>query len=313
MSNTTNALIVLANNSTNVRNHASPFEAKLYASAWPLRALLAVSPKLAARAAAKAFFTTFRPPIRPDEAALIAAFEPLSVPFGRARLPAWSYGSGPLVLLSHGWSGRGAQLAPFAAALATAGFRAVIFDHPAHGDAIGTRTTLPEMRDALVAVDAWLGGAKAIVAHSMGTILTTLGHALPRASAASPLSPERIVYIAPPVEPASWPRGFARKLGLGEAIDLPMQRATERLAGVTLDSLDPRPVAKTLSTPLLIVHDRADREVPFAAGEALAQMWRGSELVETEGLGHIRVLRDGAVGERILAFLAPLATGAARS
>ena len=46
MSNTTASLISLPNKGTNVRKHANAFEAKLYASAWPLRALLAVSPTL---------------------------------------------------------------------------------------------------------------------------------------------------------------------------------------------------------------------------------------------------------------------------
>lgn len=284
--------------STNVRPHGKLEEA-MYAAGRPLRALLAVSPWLAGRMAARAFFTTYRPPMRPEEQAVLEAAAPFEVRFGRRMLPAWELGEGPTVLLTHGWSGRASQMAPLAAALATAGFRAVVFDHPGHGRAEGTSSTLPEMRDALSEVDGWIGGAHAVIAHSMGTIFTTL-------AMARTIEPRRVVYLAPPIVPESWPRDFARKLGLGPAIDEPLRKATEARAGVTLASLDPRPIARQLETPLLVVHDRADREVRFSEGEALVRMWRGAALHATEGLGHLRILRDPAVGERVLSFLSPL-------
>ncbi len=304
----TDSLIAYPRNRTNVRTIKLqvPRRDAVYAAAWPLRALLRLSPGLAGRAAARAFFTTLRPPVRPAEAALLAAsFERHEVAFGKRRLPVWTFGEGPTVLMSHGWNGRAAQLAPLAGALATAGFRAVIFDHPAHGEAAGKSTTLPEMRAALETIDRWADGADAVVAHSMGGVLTTL-------ALEGGIAPRRLVYLASPVVPASWPEGFARRLGLGPAIDAPLRRAVELRAGVPLASLDPRPIARTRSTPLLIVHDHDDREVPYAAGAALATDWRGAELVTTHGLGHTRILSDPEVGERILGFLAPLRSRSAR-
>ena len=43
----------------------------------------------------------------------------------------YSWGSGPTVLLVHGWEGRGSQLSAFAPALVKAGFRVVAVDMPA--------------------------------------------------------------------------------------------------------------------------------------------------------------------------------------
>jgi alpha-beta hydrolase superfamily lysophospholipase len=258
-----------------------------------------VSPTLAARAAAKAFFTTMRSPVRPEEEVALGWADRFTIPFGRQRLPAWSFGEGPTVLLSHGWNGRASQLAPLGAALATAGFRAVTFDHPGHGEALGDSTNVPEMAHALSQVDAWLGGAHAVVAHSIGTVATTL--AVDRT-----IAPKRLVYLAPPLDPRRWVTTFARSLGLGPSIDAPLERAVERRVGVSLEAIDPRPIAATRDTPLLIVHDRDDREVPFASGEALSRLWIGSQLVATQGLGHNRVLRSPEIGERILGFLAPL-------
>jgi pimeloyl-ACP methyl ester carboxylesterase len=68
----------------------------------------------------------------------------------------------------------------------------------------------------------------------------------------------------------------------------------------------------------LVIHDRGDRDVPFAQGAAIAAAWPGARLHAVEGLGHYRVLRDPAVIEAAVAFLrapafaASLPTRAAR-
>ncbi len=80
-------------------------------------------------------------------------------------------------------------------------------------------------------------------------------------------------------------------------------------AGIALDRIDPRQLVADFDTPLLIVHDRDDTEVPFSAGATLAAMWPGASLHVTEGLGHYRILRRPEVGERVIAFLTPLVRG----
>ena len=289
-----------AENSTNVRPRNKLDEA-LYQGAWPLRALAQVNTKLAAMAAARAFFTTYRAPLRAEEVALLSQAERLSIRFGKQTLPAWSYGEGPTVLLSHGWSGRGAQLAPLAAALATAGFRAVTFDHPAHGESEGKRTNVVEMAHALAEVDAALHGVHAIVAHSLGALAVT--RAMSRT-----VTPKRVVFIAPPTAPL-WPERFAAKLGLDAQVAAATRTAIERSSGIQVASLDPRTVASDMKAPLLVVHDRGDREVPFAEGESLVEVWPNAELLATEGLGHHKILRSPEVGEAVLRFLKPLQRG----
>jgi hypothetical protein len=53
-----------------------------------------------------------------------------------------------------------------------------------------------------------------------------------------------------------------------------------------------------------VVHDRDDPTVPVAAGRTLAGSWRTSRMIETAGLGHNRPLRDEAVIEAVVAFIA---------
>jgi len=59
------------------------------------------------------------------------------VPFEYAGKPleGYSWGEGPVVLLTHGWNGRATQLWKFSDPLVDSGFRVVALDMPGHGQA----------------------------------------------------------------------------------------------------------------------------------------------------------------------------------
>lgn len=61
---------------------------------------------------------------------------------------------------------------------------------------------------------------------------------------------------------------------------------------------------KSVSAPLLVVHDRDDRAIPFAHALQLREAARGpAELLATSGLGHRRVLRDRDVVNKVVEFI----------
>lgn len=206
---------------------------------------------------------------------------------GRLKLAAWEWGpaNAPAILLVHGWNGRGRQLAAIARAIAARGYRAVTFDQPGHGASGGTLVSIPRMADAIAAVSEEIGGAEAVIAHSLGAVATT--YALSRG-----LGARRAVFIAPPVSPARWFDTYARIVGLPETSKDVLRRNVEVRAGVPAAELDPLRLAPGLTAELLVVHDEGDREVPLAAGAALAEAWPGARLVVTSGLGHNRILAD---------------------
>jgi hypothetical protein len=51
------------------------------------------------------------------------------------------------------------------------------------------------------------------------------------------------------------------------------------------------------------VHDREDKQIPYAMGRAIAAAWPGAELCSTRGLGHQRILRDPDVIGTVMQFL----------
>jgi pimeloyl-ACP methyl ester carboxylesterase len=62
-------------------------------------------------------------------------------------------------------------------------------------------------------------------------------------------------------------------------------------------------LAPSMKTPLLVVHDRDDKEVPARVGRSIAEAWPNAALVLTEGLGHQRILRDETVNHFAVRFI----------
>jgi predicted alpha/beta hydrolase family esterase len=282
----------LSQKSTNVRSTGGGL-----AAPRPLRMALAalgkVAPALAARAGARLFLSPGRHGARSgrDRSRGGDAF---LVPVGRETVLARRFGEGPAVLLVHGWGGRGSQLAPFVEPLVFAGCSAVAFDAPAHGGSTGRLTTGIGFAEAVAAVAARVG-ARAAIAHSIGAF--GVGWAL-----ADGLALDAAVLIAPARGPVEFFDRFCEALRLHPGVRDATRSRLERRLGVALDDVDlvRRPAS---TTPLLVLHDRDDREVSWSDGDAIARAWPDAALVTTRGLGHRRILRDRSVTARATSFV----------
>ena len=255
-----------------------------------------VAPSLAAEAAARMFFATRRGAPRRGERDVLASASPFFVEAAGERVAAWSWGAGPTVVLVHGWNGRATQLGALVAPLVESGRRVVAFDHPGHGESTGRSATVVQMGEAVRAVARAAGGAHGLVAHSLGAVASTL-------ALCAGLPVERAVFIAPPIAAEPWLHHLAREVGLDERGIEATRERIERRAGRTLASLRLTDLAPSLRTPLLIVHDRDDREVPIESGEALSYAWPRSRLLVTAGLGHHKILGSPGVIESARRFL----------
>ena len=263
----------------------------------------ALSPALAARWAETLFFTPPRP--RKSRSLLPPGAEALTLQSRFGRVAVWSWGSGPAVYLVHGWGGRAEQLGAFVAPLVSRGFRAIAIDGPGHGASAGRRSSGVEIGRALADVAAQLGSPRGVIAHSLGAAAVTF-------AVREGLRVERLVFIGAPADPLTWVERFGRRLGLSRAVMAEMRRQSEKRVQARWEDLPLVPL-RGLSEPppLLVVHDRDDREVPCADGAAIAAGWPGARFLETGGLGHRRVLRDAAVVASVAGFVAGEEAGAA--
>ncbi|MEM9292518.1 MAG: alpha/beta hydrolase [Acidobacteriota bacterium] len=262
------------------------------------RVLSAVSPPLAARFLGKLFTTPTPHPLRPREKKWLQGVEKSRVRSEElGELQIYSWGEGPTVLLMHGWSGRGAQLGAYAAPLVERGYRVVAMDGVAHGESDGSRATPLLMAASVQAVAGSLGPLAGVIAHSLGTVATTL--ALTRG-----IQAERLVYISPPEELSIYIRKAGAFLGFPPTIAPKAQKLLERRYGLSFEAARGAVLGPARLEPLLVIHDREDQEVPYSEGKNLISCWPGAELHTTEGLGHHRILRNAEVVQRAVNFIA---------
>jgi pimeloyl-ACP methyl ester carboxylesterase len=210
------------------------------------------------------------------------------------KLAAWDWGSGPTVLLVHGWSGHAGQMSKFIRPLVESGHYVVAFDQPAHSRSEGKLATLPEMAEAVSAIGHRVGPVKAVIAHSLGATASAL--ALSR-----DLRAERAVLIAPAAEVPTFLAGFSSRLGLSKARARGLTQAMELRVG-SVENYDLRRLAAAVRAAVMVVHDPADREVPFAHGKAIADAANG-RLEPAPSLGHRRVLADAEIVRKVVGFV----------
>jgi alpha-beta hydrolase superfamily lysophospholipase len=131
-------------------------------------ALSALTPSLAARVAERLFLTPPRHPAPTREREALARARRTIVHADGAALTTWTWGHGPVVLLVHGWGGRGGQLAGFVEPLVAAGCSVVTFDAPGHGVSPESQSSIVAFVDAIRAIDRALGPVEGVIAHSIG-------------------------------------------------------------------------------------------------------------------------------------------------
>ena len=274
----------------------------LQAARAAIHAVAPASRPLAARMAGELFLRPRRHQTPRWERELLARARSFRVPFGDAHLPAWEWGpaGAPPVLLVHGWEGRGSQLGAFVQPLLARGFRVVAFDGPGHGLAPSHRSSVVHLALGIERMAAVLGPLEGVVAHSVGGAATALALEVSRGT----LALGRCVLVAPPVSPERFFGYFAGILALGPELRDAVARYIERSVAFPLRQVDVRSFSPHLRSPMLLVHDEGDREVPFEDGRAFAAAWPGSKLVVTSGLGHRGILKDPDVTAAAAAFIA---------
>ena len=240
---------------------------------------------------------------------------PLAAPGDRVVLEAGvvteSWGDGPPVYLMHGWGGYRGQLSAFVAPLTEAGFRVVALDAPGHGESgpgmFGRgRALMPDFINALRAAITRYGAPHGVVAHSLGASAAAI-------ATLDGLRTSRLVLIAPVSNVMSGIDIFSRAAGVGPRVRARMPRRIERITRMSAGHFDIalRAAEDDELPPALVIHDAGDKRVPFDNGALVAAAWPDARLEPTEGLGHLRILRDPAVLGSVAAFLTGVSPRAA--
>jgi len=256
-----------------------------------IRALAVVAPPLSVRAAAR----LFRFPTRPRDAAHPG--ERFAVKAGWHTVRGGVRGEGPLVILAHGWGGSEQQFDVLGDALIARGFRVVTFSMIGHGASSGRFSSMVEFRDSLRAVVSKFGEPHAIAGHSLGGAACAL-------AVSEGLHTNKLVLIAASAHPSRYLNNFLDWLEFPHHLRGRVVRHFEKTLRFAWTRLDIEAIGPLVTAPALIIHDRADREVPYSEGADAARLIPNAQLVTVETLGHRRILRDDGVVERIVDFIA---------
>jgi pimeloyl-ACP methyl ester carboxylesterase len=257
-----------------------------------IRLLATIAPPLAIRAAAR----LFRYPVRPRASALPG--ERFAVRVGRHTVRGGVRGAGPLVILAHGWGGSEQQFDVLGDALVARGFCVVTFSMIGHGASSSRFSSMVEFRDSLLAVAAHFHTAPhAVIGHSLGGGAAAL-------AVSEGLRTSRLVLIAASAHPRRYLGNFLDWLDFPHELRARVVQHFEKTLRFAWDRLDIEAIGPLVDVPTLIIHDRADREVPYSEGADAARLIPDARLVTVEALGHRRILRDAGVMERISEFIA---------
>jgi pimeloyl-ACP methyl ester carboxylesterase len=248
-----------------------------------------LAPQHTAASGAALFCTPIRPAaekLLPPPGVPAARLRQAHLPSGTVTLYEWGDPAHqPTVLLSHGWNGWGLQFAGFIAPLLAQGLAVVALDFAGHGRSAGRRASLPGFIDTTEELIDSLPNLIGIVGHSLGAAAAACSLTHARHSAL------KLVLIAPPNNARLFLEKFAALLGIPQRLVNAMQRWMEQRYGRNLDDLSIERIASRIPAHTLVLHDPADKIVPFAHGESYAQLLSHAHLVPLAGCGHFRILQ----------------------
>ncbi len=248
----------------------------------------------------RAFFGPGKYEMKPADESILARGNNSRIPFEGGELTVTTWGDkGPAVLLMHGWGGARAQMTGFVDPLLSAGYRVVAYDQPAHGESDGKTTNVLEIAPTMDLIASREGKFEAIIAHSFGTLITS--YALVKRNFPHPA---KLIYFGAFNRLLdSLPR-FQILARLPDTIIEGLRAMIyENFGQAVLDEIANETLAPQINIPALMFHDTTDNVTPVEDSRAIAKMWKDTQFIETEGLGHRGALQSQEIHEQVVKFL----------
>lgn len=258
---------------------------------WAIRqffkAMSFAAPRLTERIVEKLFFTPGKYIPSEEERKRLEQGKPFQVRVHGRKIRGWRWGTGPGVLLIHGWSGRGIQLHQYIDPLLRAGRAAVAIDGPAHGASEGRSTSYFEFTDVIRNLIAPESGLciQGIVAHSFGAAAAVNALAHQKATLDA-------VLIAPALQLRKTLLVALEQHGIPPRVFEKILSGYEARFGYNLERDDPHRHLGDLRAPVLVIHDRNDPVIPHLDSERLCGRFEQVKLKTTSGLGHRKIMAD---------------------
>jgi pimeloyl-ACP methyl ester carboxylesterase len=205
--------------------------------------------------------------------------------------------SGPIVLLVHGWSGRGTQLRYFVEPLLQSGYTVVSFDAPGHGLSQGNRSTILKFKACIEQVEEKFGTIHQAIGHSLGgaALIYTIKEGLQL---------NKLVTISTPSIPEKIEAEFLKKINGTHKSGRAINGYVKQQTGKDFKYFSAEENIKHIAhIPMLCFHDFDDREAGMEHALAMQSNHPNLKLIQTSGLGHNRILKDKEVVSQTIEWL----------
>jgi pimeloyl-ACP methyl ester carboxylesterase len=230
--------------------------------------------------AVERFLTPTAPITTPKDLAFLNSGTRVNLSCGLA-VRAW--GSGPKVLLVHGWNSLGTHWRKMIQLLIEFGFQAITIDAPAHGESDGRQSDIMSFASELAIAGQELGHLAGVIGHSSGAAAVMI-------ALQSGLEAEAVVLLAPPASLELMVSRWAKLRGVTEADLTLFMLLLERRLETSFQDYNFVESAHNFPMPALIVHDLQDTFFPISDGLAIADAWHGSTFFQTNGYEHLSLM-----------------------
>jgi pimeloyl-ACP methyl ester carboxylesterase len=251
-----------------------------------LRTFLNVQARFAPLAAGKLALDFFRTPrrgrLRASDEEFLSKAQHEVLMCGEIPIQAYHWeGTGPSVLLAHGWESNTVRWTSVIHRFRKKHFRIIALDAPAHGASGSDRFDAVLYAKAIRVVSEKYQ-PDFILGHSVGGMAAVYYLAEHRADWVKGL-----LIMASPVTLRIVFQGFQRIMGVSDRVMEALERRfEEKYQNATVDSFDLKLMAHKVNQLTALMYADNDPIAPATEGRKLAATWTGAQFHEFQGAGH---------------------------
>jgi len=204
-------------------------------------------------------------------------------------------GTGPSILLLHGWESNSSRWRPLIKQLKENNYNIYALDGPAHGNSSGNEFTPILFAEAAhhviesKQIDIILG-------HSAGGFAS-----LYYLSAYTSISLKKAVILAPTYSMEDVFKGMKKILSLSTRSIDALRKHFIQVYDVIPEEFNSVNFIQSVDIPTLLIHDVDDLTLPIIGSDKIAEAWKSCRYEKTSGYGHR--LRHTSVDAMIIEFI----------
>tara|TARA_B100000780_G_C21064821_1_gene428137 strand:+ start:226 stop:1080 length:855 start_codon:yes stop_codon:yes gene_type:complete len=255
-----------------------------------------LTPSLAENIATRFFLTPIRFGFTKDEKAFLPGLTPFELKLKNHSVTAYKSGSGPAIICSHGWAGRGVQFRKFAPQIINAGYTFVCFDAWGHGNSKGKQSSVFNFAEAIEKLLHEFPETAGVIGHSMGGvasgILMEKGVNIPA-----------LITIGSPSISEDILNDFANAINGSKKVNQGIKKKSLEKYGRDFEELSLSKTIKHASNPVLSVHGSRDKSVNVSNLHAIKSANPAVETRIIDDAGHFSILKNETLISEIVAWI----------